>query len=74
MYDDKLEGFPHILTDKTLFDPPKTKKLSYLHRELELTLGDRYILRGNREGLDFLGYITRSHYTLVQKRVVSGKI
>jgi len=44
--------------------------VSYLRDELGLELRDRYILRGNHEGLDFLGYIIRPHYTLVRRRVV----
>ena len=44
--------------------------VDYLEKELELKLRDRYILRANSEGLDFLGYIIRPHYTLVRRRVV----
>ena len=44
--------------------------VDYLEKELELKLRDRYILRANSEGLDFLGYVIRPHYTLVRRRVV----
>jgi retron-type reverse transcriptase len=45
---------------------------AYLQRELKLTLRERYFLKSNDEGLDFLGYIIRPHYTLVRKRVVNN--
>ena len=37
---------------------------------LKLQLRDDALLRKTKEGLNFLGYIIRPHYTLVRKRVV----
>ncbi len=45
---------------------------SYLIQNLKLNLRDKYILKQNNQGLDFLGYILRPYYTLSRKRVVNN--
>ncbi len=45
---------------------------AYLYHTLGLRLRDRFKLRKNRDGLDFLGYIIRPYYTLVRRRVVNN--
>ncbi len=45
---------------------------SYLIKNLKLSLRDKYILKQNNQGLDFLGYILRPYYVLSQKRVVNN--
>jgi len=73
----KCRRYLRYVDDFVLFSDSKedlmrqyTEIVSYLRDELGLELRDRYILRGNHEGLDFLGYIIRPHYTLVRRRVV----
>ena len=44
----------------------------YLKNELHLTLREDSKLKKNADGLDFLGYIIRPHYTLVRQRVVNN--
>jgi retron-type reverse transcriptase len=46
--------------------------VAYLKEHLGLSLRDRYILRDNRDGLDFLGYVIRPRYVLTRKRVVNN--
>ncbi len=66
-----------LVDDFVLFSESKealmghyVQRVKYLEEELELELRQKYILRENKEGLDFLGYIIRPHYTLVRKSVV----
>ena len=75
----KCKRYLRYVDDFVLFSDSKEdlmckykKIVDYLEKELELKLRDRYILRGNSEGLDFLGYIIRPHYTLVRRRVVDN--
>jgi len=73
----KVKRYLRYVDDFVLFSDSKEELMEhyiqmvkYLENELELTLRDKYILKGNKEGLDFLGYVIRPHYTLVRRRVV----
>ena len=73
----KVKRYLRYVDDFVLFAQSKEELMShyekiviYLEKELELRLRDTYILRENKEGLDFLGYVIRPYYTLVRKRVV----
>ena len=73
----KVKRYIRYVDDFVLFADTKeelmehyTHIIQYLEVELELRLRDKYILRKNKEGLDFLGYVIRPYYTLVRKRVV----
>jgi len=73
----KVKRYLRYVDDFVLFSDSKEELMEkyaqiveYLDEELELKLRDKYILRANKEGLDFLGYIIRPHYTLVRRRVV----
>ena len=73
----KVKRYLRYVDDFVLFGETKEELMqqydqivAYLHRELRLTLRDRYILRANSDGLDFLGYVIRPYYVLTRKRVV----
>jgi len=75
----KVKRYLRYVDDFVLFAQSKEELMShyeniviYLEQELELRLRDTYILRENKEGLDFLGYVIRPNYTLVRKRVVQN--
>jgi retron-type reverse transcriptase len=75
----KVKKYLRYVDDFVLFAEDKEKIMEhyeqivkYLAEELELSLRDNYILKENKEGLDFLGYIIHPHYTLVRKRVVQN--
>ncbi len=44
----------------------------YLDEKLKLSLRDRFVLKQMNDGVDFLGYIIRPHYTLVRQRVIKN--
>ncbi len=73
----KVKRYLRYVDDFVLFANSKeelmehyAQMVKYLEDELELRLRDKYILRENKEGLDFLGYVIRPYYTLVRRRVV----
>lgn len=73
----KVKRYLRYVDDFVLFADTKAELMEqyeqivkYLDEELELRLREKYILRANKEGLDFLGYVVRPHYTLVRRRVV----
>ena len=73
----KVKRYLRYVDDFVLFADSKEELMKqyeqiveYLDKELELNLREKLILRENKEGLDFLGYIIRPHYTLVRRRVV----
>ena len=73
----KVKRYLRYVDDFVLFSDSKEELMEhyrqmvkYLKYELELNLRDKYILRENKEGLDFLGYVIRPYYTLVRRRVV----
>lgn len=75
----KVKRYLRYVDDFVLFADTREELLdyygeitSYLKEHLKLSLRERYILRGNKEGLDFLGYIIRPDYVLVRKRVVNN--
>ena len=75
----KVKMYLRYVDDFVLFGDTKEelvqyykKIVNYLDKELNLKLRDKYILKSNHEGLDFLGYILRPHYTLVRKRVINN--
>ena len=75
----KVKRYLRYMDDFVLFADTREELLdyygkiaSYLKEHLKLSLRKRYILRENREGLDFLGYIIRPDYVLVRKRVVNN--
>jgi len=75
----KVKRYIRYVDDFVLFSKSK-KELeiwkveieNYLKKELELTLREDTKLKAHSEGLDFLGYIIRPHYTLVRNRVVNN--
>ena len=73
----KAKRYLRYVDDFVLFADSKEELMGhymhmvqYLEGELELKLREKLILRENKEGLDFLGYIIRPYYTLVRRRVV----
>ncbi|MEA3315590.1 MAG: RNA-directed DNA polymerase, partial [Campylobacterota bacterium] len=75
----KVKRYIRYVDDFILFGNSKEelmekyyKIVDYLKTELDLNLRDRYIIRKNSDGLDFLGYIVRPNYTLTRKRVVNN--
>ncbi|MBN2782885.1 MAG: RNA-directed DNA polymerase [Campylobacterales bacterium] len=75
----KCKRYIRYVDDFVLFENSKEKLLElyksivkYLSDNLALKLRDRYILKENKDGLDFLGYIIRPHYVLTRKRVVNN--
>jgi RNA-directed DNA polymerase len=77
----KLKCIKYIryVDDFVIFDDDKDKLLrfkdeieNYLSKHLKLKLREGVILRKTSQGLDFLGYIIRPHYTLVRKRVIQN--
>jgi hypothetical protein len=50
----------------------QSKQFFIFHYSFFIALRDRYFLKSNDEGIDFLGYVIRPHYTLVRKRVVNN--
>jgi len=73
----KIKHHLRYVDDFVLFDSNKERLIDakerievYLANKLQLKLRGDSRLRRNREGLDFLGYIIRPHYTLVRRRVV----
>ncbi len=75
----KVKGYLRYVDDFVLFADTKEELLrqyekivNYLKEHLGLSLQDKYVLRDNVEGLDFLGYVIRPHYVLVRKRVVNN--
>ncbi len=50
----------------------KKQIIIYLKERLNLKLRERYYLRTTKEGIDFLGYITKPTHTLVRQRVVNN--
>jgi len=75
----KVKRYLRYVDDFVLFGDTKEELMRqydeivvYLKEHLGLSLRDKYILRDNRTGLDFLGYIIRPDYVLVRKRVVNN--
>lgn len=75
----KVKRYIRYVDDFVLFDNSKerlskiyTEIEQYLKKELHLRLREDSKLSKNVDGLDFLGYIIRPHYTLVRKRVVNN--
>jgi hypothetical protein len=75
----KCKRYIRYVDDFVLFEDSRDKLLqhyddivNYLRYELKLSLRDRYIIKQNHQGLDFLGYIIRPHYTLTRRRVVKN--
>lgn len=73
----KVKRYLRYVDDFVLFADSKEELMKqygqivkYLEDELELKPRERYILRENKEGLDFLGYVICPHYSLVRRRVV----
>jgi hypothetical protein len=50
----------------------KKEIVFYLRDRLKLELREQFYLRLVKEGIDFLGYVTRPNYTLVRQRVVNN--
>ena len=75
----KVKRYMRYVDDFVLFDRSK-QRLEELKVEIEayilgslgLSLRDDGRLRRHKEGLDFLGYVIRPHYTLVRQRVVKN--
>jgi retron-type reverse transcriptase len=75
----KVKRYIRYVDDFVLFDESKERLAylkneikEYLQKELKLTLREDAKLKKHSEGLDFLGYIIRPHYTLVRQRVVNN--
>jgi len=75
----KLQRYIRYVDDFVLFDVSKQRLEAlkveieeYLKNTLGLRLRDEGRLRAHTEGLDFLGYVVRPHYTLVRQRVVKN--
>jgi len=75
----KVKRYLRYVDDFVLFADTKEELMeyyqeivNYLDKELKLKLRDRYILKNNNDGLDFLGYIIRPYYKLTRKRVVNN--
>ena len=75
----KVKRYVRYVDDFVLLDNSKerlnklyVKVEEYLKEELHLSLREDSKLKKNAEGLDFLGYIIRPHYTLVRQRVVNN--
>jgi retron-type reverse transcriptase len=75
----KVKRYIRYVDDFVLFDESKERLVylkseieQYLQKELKLTLREDAKLKKHSEGLDFLGYIIRPHYTLVRQRVVNN--
>jgi len=67
-----VDDFVLFSKDKTFLKDVKEKIENYLKEKLFLGLRDDGILKKNKDGLDFLGYIIRANYILVRKRVVNN--
>ena len=75
----KVKRYVRYVDDFVLLDSSKERldKVydeieNYLKNALHLSLREDSKLKKNVEGLDFLGYIIRPHYTLVRQRVVNN--
>jgi len=75
----KVKRYVRYVDDFVLFDQSRERLKGihaeiarYLNKELHLSLREDSRLGRNAEGLDFLGYIIRPHYTLVRQRVVNN--
>ncbi len=75
----KVKRYLRYVDDFVLFDESKERLMwlekeisTYLKQELKLTLREDTKLKKHSDGLDFLGYIIRPHYTLVRQRVVNN--
>ena len=75
----KIKHYIRYVDDAVLFHKDKEKlkvikeKIElFLKNNLALTLRADTRLRKHKDGLDFLGYITRPHYILTRKRVVNN--
>lgn len=73
----KAKAYLRYVDDFVLFAETKAQLLAwreriahYLEAQLGLRLRDAGRLRPVTQGIDFLGYIIRPHYTLVRRRVV----
>jgi len=67
-----VDDFVLLGSSKQRLDEAYMEIEKYLKKELHLSLREDSKLRKNVEGLDFLGYIIRPHYTLVRQRVVNN--
>ena len=67
-----VDDFVLLDSSKERLDKVYDEIENYLKNELCLSLREDSKLRKNVEGLDFLGYIIRPHYTLVRQRVVNN--
>lgn len=75
----KVKYYIRYVDDFVLFDTSKERLQTlkhkievYLYENLSLTLRDDFKLKNINQGLDFLGYVVREHYTLVRKRVIKN--
>lgn len=75
----KVKYYIRYVDDFVLFDSSKERLeelliaiKNYLKENLSLELRADTKLKLHKDGLDFLGYIIRPHYTLVRRRVVNN--